>query len=377
MTVERWADGLLDRMRREGDPAADDVVAALDKQGSVSEVNRLMRTLVENDDLPPDDLPQIVRDYLEETKQLPPWADSDKLRQGRELFNRYGPEITLMLFGASLPVLYAAFPGNEVLKATTHMTKNVHRRIIETGQFVFDVTDAEAWNGNGRGIRTTQKVRLMHAATRHFLWHHPGWKEHWKPEWLVPICQEDLAGTMLSFSVTVLQSLVKSNITLTLEEKEAYLHLWKVIGHLLGIREELMPENYDDAVVLLNKWMARNHKPTETGRELMKAMVDFWYLRVPGRIFDGVTSGWARLWVGDELADMLGVPRFDWTLNLLKLQILIWKYEDVFEDWFIPYQWFTRFWTRQLMVALLAIERNGKRPDFHIPVDLQEQWRIK
>jgi hypothetical protein len=377
MSNSRWTDELLDKMRREGDPPADAVVQALFEQGNLESVNKLMRTLIENDDMPPAELPAIVLDYLNTTSHLPAWADHEKLKLGSHLFNRYGPEMVLLLFGASLPVLYAAHPGNEVLVATTHMTNNVHRRIIETGQFIFDVTDLKAWNGSGRGLRSSQKVRLMHAATRHYLWHHPQWCEHWQPDWLVPICQEDLAGTMLSFSVTTIQGLEISNITLNAEEKEAYLHLWKVIGHLIGVKDELMPTDYADAENLFNKWAARNHKDTPAGRELMKAMVDFWYERVPGTVFDGVTSGWARLWVGDKLADMLGIPPFNWTLNLLKLQIFIWKYEDVFEDWFVPYQFFTRFWTRKLMIALMALERNGKRPDFHIPTALQEKWKIK
>jgi hypothetical protein len=377
MSDSRWTDELLDRMRCEGDPPADAVVQALFEQGNLESVNTLMRTLVDNDDLPPAELPPIVLDYLSSTNHLPVWTDHEKLKLGSDLFNRYGPEMVLLLFGASLPVLYAAHPGNEVLVATTRMTKNIHRRIIETGQFIFDVTDEKAWNGSGRGLRSSQKVRLMHAATRHYLAHHPNWRDHWKAEWLIPICQEDLAGTMLSFSVTTIQGLEISNITLTAEEKEAYLHLWKVIGHLIGVSDELMPTDYADAEILFNKWAARNHKDTPAGRELMKAMVDFWYERVPGTLFDGVTSGWARLWVGDKLADMLGVPPFNWTLNLLKLQILIWKYEDKFEDWFVPYQFFTRFWTRRLIVALLALERNGKRPDFQIPAALQEKWKIK
>ncbi|MDQ7028195.1 MAG: oxygenase MpaB family protein, partial [Anaerolineae bacterium] len=358
--TNRWTDDFLDQMRHEGDPPADAVIDALFEQDNLDVINNLMRTLVENDDMPAKELPEVVRDYLESTKHLPDWVDPVLLKKGGQLFNRYGPEMILLLFGASLPVLYAAHPGNQVLVATTRMTNNIHRRIIETGQFVFDVTADNAWEAHGRGIRTTQKIRLMHAAVRHFLCHDPKWKEQWQDDWFVPICQEDLAGTMLSFSVTTIQGLIISNITLNDEEKESYLHLWKVIGHLLGIKAELMPTDYDDAEALLNKWIARNHKDTKAGRELMGAMVTFWYDRVPGRMFDGITSGWARLWIGNDMADMLGIPPFDWTLNLLKLQTYIWKYEDKFEDWFIPYQLYTRFRTRKLMKAMLAIERKGK-----------------
>jgi hypothetical protein len=377
MTALRWTDEFLESMRRVGDAPADDVVRMVIQQGIVSNVNQIMRVLVENDDLPVASLPPRVQQYLTQTDQLPAWADQEKLLAGSRLFNRYGPEIVLMLFGASLPVLYASHPGSEVLVATARMTHNIHRRIIETGQFVFDVTAEDAWKPGGSGIRTSQKVRLMHAATRYYLLDDPNWQQHWRADWHVPICQDDLVGTMLSFSVTVLQSLEICNITLSAEEKEAYLHLWKVVGYLLGIDERLLPDHYEEAVMLMENWMRRNHRPSPAGRELMQAMIDFWYLRVPGKIFDGVTTGWCRLWVGDQLADMLGVPPFNWTLNLLRIQMFIWKHEEMFEDRFPFYQAFTRFWTRALMRTLLAIERGGQRPDFRIPDSLQETWGLR
>lgn len=376
MIDTRWSDTLLDTMRLAGDSVADGAIARIVAQGQVDAVNRVMRTLVENDDFPTADLPPAVDEFLEATRSLPAWADMARVQRGAHLFARYGPEIVLMLFGASLPLLYAAHPGCEVLAATRHMTHNVHRRIIETGQFVIDVTAPNAWEPEGRGVLTTQKVRLMHAAIRYYLTRHDGWQGHWQPEWGVPICQEDLAGTLLSFSVTVCQSLERSRITLTAEQKESYLHLWKVIGYVMGIDERLLPADYPDAESLLDRWIARNHRPNATSQALMKAMVDFWYRRVPGRTFDSVTSNWCRLWIGDELADTLEVPPFRWTLALNRLQMQVWKYEDRFADSVVPYQVFTRYWTRQLMKALLVIERGGRRPAFRIPEALQHQWGL-
>ena len=137
-----------------------------------------------------------------------------------------------------------------------------------------------------------------------------------------------------------------------------------------------MPANYDEAEALLSLWMQRNHRPNDTSRQLMKAMIDFWYLRVPGRLFDGVTSGWCRLWIGDELADKMGVPPFNWTRHLLTMQIQAWKIKDRLGDRSVPFQSLTRFWTRALMQALMLVERDGKRPDFRIPEHLQSSWGL-
>lgn len=375
--MARWTNDLLDEMHKLGDPEADAVIQEIFEDDSIDEVNRLMLLMVENDDMPSDELPKIMQDFLRDTAKFPAWVDEEKMLHGSQLFTRYGPEIVLILFGASLPILYAAYPGAQVLVGTRRLTADVHRRIIETGQFVIDVTAESAWRDDGKGFRTTQKIRLMHATIRQMLSHHPRWEKHWDDDWGVPINQEDLAGTMLSFSVTIIQSLEKCNITMSDEEKEAYLHHWKVIGHILGVEDELMPDNYQEAVEGMALWMRRNHKETEAAKELMAAMVKFWYDRVPGKLFDGVTTGWSRMWVGDKLADTLGIPKYNWTYNLLQIQRFIWLIEDKVEDRIPFLQWFTRFWTRRLMTTLMAIERGGKRPPFNIPEELQKNWGMK
>lgn len=373
---DRWSDAVLDPMRDRGDPLADDAIRAVAASGRLDAVNRIMAGLVDNDDMPLADLPPELDAYLRTSRSLPPWVDHERLRRGRLLFVRYGPEMIQMLFGASLPILYAAHPGCEVLVATGQMTRSIQRRVIETGQFVIDVTEPDAFEPGGRGIVTTQKVRLMHAAIRCYLTTDDRWRAHWDPAWRTPICQEDLAGTMMSFSVTVCDALQRSNITLSAGEREDYLHLWRVIGHLLGIEDDLMPADYADAEALLARWKARNHRPNDSSRALMRAMADFWYERLPGRLFDGVTTGWCRTWIGDELADQLGVPPFGWTRSILRLQTTIWKYEDRLEDRFVPYEAFTRFWTRRLIKALLHVERGGQRPGFHVPPGLQAEWGV-
>src|ERR1035441_1592502 len=79
MDTPRWNDAQLDAMRQIQDPVADPVVAALFAAGKVDAVNSLMRTLVENDGLPPGALPSTVVDYLAATSSLPDWADPAKI----------------------------------------------------------------------------------------------------------------------------------------------------------------------------------------------------------------------------------------------------------------------------------------------------------
>ena len=186
----RWTDALLDRMRNVGDPVADAPVAAVLERGGVDAVSAIMRTLVRADQPVPEELPEEIRAYLAETLPLPEWADMRKIRRGQQLFETWGVLITLCLFCASLPAAYAAANGVKVLYLTARLDTDARRRVMETGQFLMDVLAVGGLDDHGKGRRTIQRVRLMHAAVRHLIKARneqtPGM---WHPEWGTPINQ--------------------------------------------------------------------------------------------------------------------------------------------------------------------------------------------
>jgi hypothetical protein len=152
-----WTDNVLDPMRQLTDPLADAVVAEAFQQGQADAVNALMRTLIENDDLPSDQLPQGIRDYLATSAQMPAWADPARIQAGERVFWRYGPEIILNLFCYGLPSCYAGAKGVQVLALTTRLFSSPTRRVVETAQMVVDVMAPGGLAANGRGVRTAQK----------------------------------------------------------------------------------------------------------------------------------------------------------------------------------------------------------------------------
>jgi len=100
--------------------------------------------------------------------------------------------------------------------------------------------------------------RFLHAKVRQRLLKSGRWSIE---EYGIPINQEDLAGTQISFSSTVIHGCDKLGILLTDEEKEDYTHMWRYIGYLMGITDEYNPcqtlqhsfayfESYDDPILL-------------------------------------------------------------------------------------------------------------------------------
>src|SRR5436305_14119228 len=127
----------------------------------------------------------------------------------------------LILHGYSLPFDYLGKKRVQVLAHTTRLMSNPNRRITQVAQFMVDVLQPGGLTtGQGRGRRSIQKVRLMHAAVRRLAQMSPEWNTAWD----LPINQEDLAGTLMSFSWVVMDGLEKLGVSLSKTDREAYLH---------------------------------------------------------------------------------------------------------------------------------------------------------
>ena len=81
---------------------------------------------------------------------------------------------------------------------------------------------------NGKAISTTQKIRLIHASIRYYVYQ-AGWNVN---EYGEPIDQEDLVGTLLAFSYQTLEGLKLLGMDISDEEYHAYLHSWAVVGYI-------------------------------------------------------------------------------------------------------------------------------------------------
>ncbi len=314
----RWSSAVLAPMRRETDEVAGAVVDAIYEAGQLPEINALLRSILENDDPIPPGLPARARAYFDETDDLPPWADAQRIRRAQEIFSEYGVYITYGLFASSLPQAYASASGASVLVETGAMLDRVRQRIFETAQFLFDVLDVGGLEPDGRGIRAAQRVRLMHAAIRKLILSSP--RLAWDVEARgLPINQEDMIGTLMTFSTITWDALGRFGVDLPKEDADAWIHHWCVIGHFLGIRRELMPHDIYDAQELTEAIRQRQWAPSEHGKRLAAALVDMMqeFFTRDAPILDGLMPTVIRYLAGDQCGDLLGLPPADWTITLV------------------------------------------------------------
>jgi hypothetical protein len=69
-----------------------------------------------------------------------------------------------------------------------------------------------------------------------------------------PLNNWDMVATYLGFSLVFMRGLKRLGITISNEESEAVYHLWKYIGFLIGIPEDIMPVNNSEAIKMLYLW---------------------------------------------------------------------------------------------------------------------------
>jgi hypothetical protein len=358
-------DARLEALRVVGDPPADDAVRAIFERGQVAAVNRLIVSLVRDDAAALDSLPDPARAFFAETGALPPWADAALIARGQSFFGRHAPRAMLILSHYSLPACYAARKGVQVLAMTNRLARNPRPRLLETAQFVFDVMAPGALM-RGDGVRSAQKVRLMHAAVRHLILEH-GWDQ----ELGLPVNQEDMLGTLLTFSAVILDGLRKLGFVVAEADAHAYLHTWNVIGALMGVRYDLLPPDVRAADMLMLAIERRHVASCPEGRELAAALLAMLQEANPGTPFAAMPASMMRFFLGDTRADVLGLPPADWTRELTAPLRLVGRLTGEAYTRLPVLAAVSERLGYTLMDRLIRLEHPGRRAEFRMPEALR------
>jgi ER-bound oxygenase mpaB/B'/Rubber oxygenase, catalytic domain len=360
----------LDHLRHRGDPEADALASHYLERPPTDMFSGVLAARYGGTSL----VDPHLAEWFEDRPALPDWADAGRLERGAEFFADFGVELGVGLFLSSLPLAYASHDGVQVLALTSELETNTKRRVLESAQFVLDVTDERGLELGAQGYDSARMVRLMHAGVRHLIeddgripitsddvW------PRWDPKWGTPINQEHLIGAMISYSSSLLQVLDKLGIDYDDEGAEDYCHLWNVVGWLLGIEPELLPLDrgqLDELEVLIR---ARNEAPSEAGTMMTGALIDLVKSFIILPPFRGLAVTIMRYFIGDTTADLLEVPPANWTRHVagglrdVARRVSIASAEN----------WLLRFAVRRVskltLKGFVDHERVGGRPQFVIP----------
>jgi hypothetical protein len=247
--------------------------------------------------------PEPVAAFFDSIHTVPSWVDWDRIDRARRPFERTGVFGGLVLSLRSLMAGYTAPAGNKPLAFSGRLREQAPRRVAETARFVTAVCAPGGLQPGAEGWRITLHVRLMHAQVRRLLWNSGRWD---RARWAEPINQHDMLATMLLFSEVYIEGLRVFGFSISREEAEDWIHLWRLVAWLMGTETPLLPVDYAEASALRELIQQTQGPPDEDSRALAAALLG---TSAVAALRQGMVRGLARMLIGNEVADAMGIER--------------------------------------------------------------------
>ena len=369
--------------------------------------------------LPPE-INTALQQYLREGQTLPPWADRTKIERAEALFMDYGPLSCTLLFCASLPECYVIPDLSAVLHAAGQLEKHTDYRIRATAAMIFPVMmKGGLGHPEGSGVAQILKVRLIHATVRNLilrgapadvlavlgdqlhvasqgivqpLGHLSGVNDTPSQNmhqvllthgWRVgadglPCNQEELAYTLLTFGYVFLRSMRQLGLGLPPRDEEAYLHCWNVVGHVLGIRRELLVGTMAQAEALLAQMQARGRSQPwlpDPRPALGAALMSTMEKAIPFSLLKGFPVLLTRYLCGTICAREIGASqRVSWVTGaVFALGMGLTRVIDTVVRWALPEFSISRFITRVMGYHLMSRVLLDQTRPLNLPQHLLNQ----
>ncbi|GAA5151349.1 oxygenase MpaB family protein [Nocardioides marinquilinus] len=311
-----FAETYLDAMW-DGDPPADAFVADVPRLGH-GRAMRLLRTACrEGIDAVPD-APDSLRALFAQLDDVPGWLDAERIDHDSRHVARYTRQSGIVLGAASLVSGYANSAASRPLEMTGRYVENAGARTIEVASWLAAVSGPGGLDRFGEGFELTVRVRVIHALVRADLLRRPAWD---LPAWGLPISQAYLAYTLVEFALIPMRGMRAIGAPFRPHERAASYARWRYLGHLLGIRADLLPVDEADQERLEEIYLLTRPPVDEFCRELVASINrEFLVAEIEGllppalrgsvgRGAPAVVHGLERLFLGDEISDELAIPR--------------------------------------------------------------------
>ena len=234
------------------DEVGDQVVKDVYFKKTFHEASKEIEGYIRNGVSAQDDVPESIKQLFLQTQNIPDWLDRELIKRGAELCMRSNLDSLISLRDYCLMGGYDYAYLNKPLIATEALKKGAVKRLSETLDFWVNVTRYDALQIHQKGYEFAIKTRLIHSYARLSIRKH---YHNWDTEnWGEPINSWDMMATYIGFSLVFMHSLHKLGNTISAEEEKGLFHLWKYVGYLLGIPENLLPNDKQEATQYFYLW---------------------------------------------------------------------------------------------------------------------------
>ena len=258
----------LDRGLREGDPLAQAVIVEMRERADYgwADIQKILDAPVARRA----DAPPCLRALLDAASELPPWFDPALAHAGARAWWKFGTLQSSTLY-QSLIYGYQAPGFVRPLVVTGQLAENTYDRVLSTGRWVALATAPGQMVPGNEGWSNTLRIRLIHAMVRDHIESSGEWDED---GWGVPINQTYTALTIgAGFCALPMTIAGDFGIQYSAAEREAITHMWRWIGHVIGVGEALLPVNFAAAQDLYSVGAEFDLEPDEWSKTLTQALL--------------------------------------------------------------------------------------------------------
>ncbi|MFC9941752.1 oxygenase MpaB family protein [Streptomyces pratensis] len=288
------------------DEEADPVLASVIDRGDVPRVNTLLKRWTRNDQPLPDGLPADLKEFMEHARRMPTWADKGKLDRAAQFSKTKGIYVGA-LYGLGSGLMSTAIPREARAVYYSKGGADMKDRIAKTARLGYDIGDLDAYLPQGSMIVTAVKTRMVHAAVRHLLPQSPGWSGTSGGQ-KIPISQADIMVTWHSLATFVMRRMKEWGVRVNAADSDAYLHVWQVSAHMLGVSDEYIPASWDAAEAQSKQVLDPILAHSPEGEALTNVL-----LGIVAELDAGLTrpliSAFTRYTLGGEVGDMIGLSK--------------------------------------------------------------------
>lgn len=297
---------------RIGDPLADALVATAARY-EPAQAEAWIWQGVEEGPAALRDAPDSVRAFFEEAERVPSWFDPALTRPGCRAFHR-NSEMFIGAFVAAVLIEGFSTLISQSFSITGRIVDQGVRRLKQNNRQLVEIFLPGGLDRHGEGWKLSVRIRLIHARIRWLLARADDWDE---AAWGVPISTAHMAYATAVFSALLLKRAGMLGVTLSAEERESFMLVWRYAGHLMGVPENLLFTSEDEALHL--HAVGGMCEPPATLESILLANG----LINSAPVVAGITEASARrrlsrkiyrisrAMIGDTLADDLKYPRMN------------------------------------------------------------------
>ncbi|MDE0359487.1 MAG: oxygenase MpaB family protein [Gammaproteobacteria bacterium] len=221
-----------------GDPLADAVVRDLSDLDP-GELHQTLAQALDNPHAPQTGAPDSLVEFVEYSTAVPDWFDADIARMASRAFLRNSDIVLAALVGGSIVEGFSTLISKS-FRIRGRVTNSGVRRLKQNGMQLVEQYLPGGMEPGGDGWRLTLRVRLVHAQSRYLINQSDEWDHDRLGE---PISAAHVLLAGAAFSGRLMRHVATLGGDFSREEREAYIHVWRYTGLLMGIPEDIL---FDD-----------------------------------------------------------------------------------------------------------------------------------